>query len=37
MYHSYKVMSGALGVKKPQEAQKGKSPFCHEGSQRQEG
>ena len=38
MYKSYKEMSRAVGVKKPQEAQKeGKSLVGHESSQRQKG
>ena len=37
MYVSYKVTSEAVGVKKPQEAQKAKALVGHQSSQRQEG
>ena len=37
MYDSYKVMSRAVGVKKPQEAQKATGLVGHESSQGQKG
>ena len=33
MYDAYKEMNRAVGVKKPQEAQKARSPLENEGSQ----